>query len=144
MTDPRKTREVAIFIYRGEEFLLARRVPTGFWNVIAGQVEDGESFDAAAARELAEETGLVAAPVDLQLPQTYVIAPNERALYAAGDTTVAIECYAVEAPPSWEPMLNHEHDTYRWCSLEDAVVLAHWPEVKAGLMEAARRLGISA
>ena len=144
MTRPRKTREVAIFIYRGDEFLLARRVPTGFWNVIAGQVEDGESFDAAAARELAEETGLVTTPVDLQLPQTYVIATDELALYAAGETTVAIECYPVEAPPSWKPTLNHEHDTYRWCSLGDAIALAHWPEVQAGLREAATRLGISA
>ena len=61
----RKTREVAIFVYRGDEFLIARRVPRGVWNVIAGQVEDGESFPAAAARELAEETGLVATPFDL-------------------------------------------------------------------------------
>ena len=46
----RKTREVAIFVYRGDLFLIARRVPQGVWNVIAGQVEDGESFSAAAAR----------------------------------------------------------------------------------------------
>ena len=143
MTAPRRTREVAIFVYRGDRFLLARRVPTGFWNVIAGQVEDGESFDAAAARELLEESGLIAKPMDLELPQTYVIPSDERALYAPGDTTVAIECYAVEAPPSWEPTLNDEHDTYRWCALDEAIALAHWPEMKAGFRQAAARLGIS-
>jgi ADP-ribose pyrophosphatase YjhB (NUDIX family) len=93
----RKTREVAIFVYRGSEFLLARRVPQGVWNVIAGQVEDDESFADAAARELEEETGLVAAPFDI----------------------------------------------YRWCSLDDAIELAHWPEMKAGFRTAAARLGLA-
>ena len=136
----RKTREVAIFIYRGDQFLIARRVSTGFWNVVAGQVEDGESFDHAAARELFEESGLVATPVDLRLPQTYTITPEERSLYAPDATTVAIECYAVEAPEGWEPTLNDEHDIYRWCSLDEAIALAHWPEVKAGFRVAARPL----
>jgi len=138
----RKTREVAIFIYRGDEFLIARRVPRGVWNVIAGQVEDDESFPAAAARELAEETGLIAVPFDLGLPQSYVVPPEERTLYAPDVTTVAIESFAVEAPAGWEPTLNDEHDSYRWCSLDDAIALAFWPEVKAGFRSAARVLGI--
>ena len=138
----RKTREVAIFIYRGSEFLLARRVPQGVWNVIAGQVEDGESFAAAAARELEEETGLIAMPIDLSMPQSYVIRPEELPLYAPGATSVAIECFAVAAPPGWEPKLNHEHDIYRWSSLDEAIALAHWPEMKAGLRAVAARLGL--
>jgi dATP pyrophosphohydrolase len=136
----RKTREVAIFVYRGSEFLLARRVPQGVWNVIAGQVEDDESFADAAARELEEETGLVAAPFDLEMPQTYVIMPEELRLYAPGATTVAIECYAVAAPDGWEPTLNEEHDIYRWCSLEEAIALAYWPEMKAGFRAASARI----
>ena len=139
----RKTREVAIFVYRGDEFLLAHRVPQGVWNVIAGQVEDEESFPTAAARELAEETGLVAAPSDLAMPQTYVIRAEEQALYAPDASTVAIECFAVAAPSGWEPTLNEEHDTYRWCSLDDAIDLAFWPEVKAGFRAVAIRLGLT-
>jgi 8-oxo-dGTP pyrophosphatase MutT (NUDIX family) len=140
----RKTREVAIFIYRGSEFLLAHRVPQGVWNVIAGQVEDDESYAAAAARELEEETGLVATPVDLDLTQRYTIEPEYRALYAPDDTTVEIRSFAVAAPASWEPTLNHEHDIYRWCSLDEAIALAHWPEMKAGFRAAATRLGMIA
>jgi dATP pyrophosphohydrolase len=138
----RKTREVAIFIYRGREFLLARRVPQQRWNVIAGQVEDGESFPAAAARELEEETGLTAVLFDLEMPQTYVIAPEELPQYAPGATTVEIECYAVAAPADWEPTLNDEHDIYRWCTLDEAMALAFWPEVKTGFRAASQRLGL--
>ena len=50
----RKTREAAIFVYRGDRYLVARRTRDRHWNVIAGQIEDGESFAEGAARELAE------------------------------------------------------------------------------------------
>ena len=136
----RKTREVAIFVYRGDLFLIARRVPQGVWNVIAGQVEDGESFSAAAARELMEESGLSGVPINLGLPQTYVIEPEYLALYAPGESTVAIESFMIEAPSDWEPVLNHEHDTYRWCSAEESIALLHWPETKEGLRAAAKLL----
>ena len=139
----RKTREVALFVHRGGRFLMAHRVPQGVWNVIAGQVEDGESFEAAAERELEEETGLRAKPNDLGLPQSYVIPADERALYAPGDTIVAIRSYSVEAPAAWEPVLNDEHDVYRWCELDEAIALAHWPEVAAGLRTVAARLGLA-
>jgi 8-oxo-dGTP pyrophosphatase MutT (NUDIX family) len=138
----RKTREVALFICRGDRFLLAHRVPQRVWNVIAGQVEDDESFAVAAARELEEETGLVATPIDLELAQNYAIEPEYLALYAPGDTTVAIQSFAVSAPADWEPTLNHEHDSYRWCTIDEAIALAYWPEVKAGLRVVAARLGI--
>jgi 8-oxo-dGTP pyrophosphatase MutT (NUDIX family) len=136
----RKTREVAIYVYRGDRFLIARRVPQGVWNVIAGQVEDGESFSAAAARELMEESGLSGALTDLAMPQTYVIEPEYLALYAPGESTVAIESFMIEAPSGWEPTLNHEHDAYRWCSAEEAIALLHWPETKEGLRAVAQLL----
>lgn len=37
------------------------------WGLVGGHVEPGEDFDAAVLRELAEETGVVAAPGDLEL-----------------------------------------------------------------------------
>ena len=66
-----RTREVAIFVRRGDEFLVLHRSPENdaYWHVVAGGVEDGESFAAAAARELAEETGLV---VELLRPRAAV------------------------------------------------------------------------
>ena len=128
----RKTREVAIYVRRGDRFLLAHRSNDGLWNVIAGQVEDGESYDEAAVRELMEESALAAPLRDLGIPQTYEVAEEFRHLYPSGEYTVTVASYVASAPNDWEPTLNHEHDTYRWCTLDEAVALAHWPEVKAG------------
>ena len=51
--------EVTIHVRRGDEFLVAHRSPEsgGYWHTIAGKIEDGEEPDAAAMRELREETG---------------------------------------------------------------------------------------
>ena len=140
----RKTREVAIYIRRGDRFLVAHRSNDGLWNVIAGQVEDGESYDDAAARELMEESGLAAPLQGLGIPQKYEVPEAFRHLYPSGEYTVTVVSYLASAPNDWEPTLNHEHDTYRWCTLDEAVALAHWPEVKAGFALAAARRSASA
>jgi len=136
----RKNREAAIFIYRRDKFLVFHRVSDGFWNVCAGQVEDGESYADGAARELLEETGLVAPLTDLTKAQPYEVDERFQHLYAPGEYIVVVESFATEAPSGWEPTLNHEHDEYRWCSLGDALELLHWPEVKDGLRVLAARL----
>ena len=56
--------EVAIFVTRrrGQEVLLLLRMPSGggYWHVVAGAIEAGETPQEAAKRELWEETGLLA------------------------------------------------------------------------------------
>jgi 8-oxo-dGTP pyrophosphatase MutT (NUDIX family) len=117
-----------VFIRRGDEFLLFHRAVDKYWHVGAGVVEEGETVAGAAARELREETGLGAALVDLEMPQGYRVPVEMRHEYAPGVEQVAIENFAVEVPAGWEPILNEEHDDYRWLSLADAIALAHWPE----------------
>jgi dATP pyrophosphohydrolase len=113
-------REALVFVHRGDEALVLLRVPDdSYWHVVAGAVEEGESPRAAAMRELREETGLTAE----------VHALERRYRWTARGGEVEGECYAVQAPAGWEPELNEEHSTYRWCSFAEAAELVRWPEV---------------
>ena len=116
------------------------RVSDRVWNVCAGQVEDGETYAEGAARELLEETGLVAPLIDLAAAQPYAVEERFRHLYAPGEYTVMVASFAVQAPRGWEPTLNDEHDEYRWCTLDEAVALLYWPEVRDALAQLAERL----
>jgi 8-oxo-dGTP pyrophosphatase MutT (NUDIX family) len=117
-----------VFIRRGGEVLLFHRAVERYWHVVAGVVEEGETFAGAAARELSEETGLVAPLIDLGMPQGYAVPEEMRQEYAPGVDLVAVENFAVEVPVGWTPVLNEEHDEYRWLTPADAIALAHWPE----------------
>lgn len=48
-----------------DEVLLQRRGDDGTWGIPGGALELGESLEDAARRELTEETGLVAGPLEL-------------------------------------------------------------------------------
>jgi 8-oxo-dGTP pyrophosphatase MutT (NUDIX family) len=111
-----RTQEVIIVVRRGEEYLVVHRSPENdaYWHLIAGGVEDGESFADAAVRELREETGLAARVEPLDSSFAY--------------DTVHVECFVVEAPEAWQPTLDWEHDGYRWLPREEAANLLYWPE----------------
>ena len=125
--------EVFVVVRRGEEYLVVHRSPTGggYWHGIAGGLEDGESYADAAARELYEETGFAAQPVEVAEPFVYSIADEpEYRLRFPGVETITVGCFLVDVPHGWEPALNDEHDGYRWCSRDEAVELLYWPEPK--------------
>jgi 8-oxo-dGTP diphosphatase len=58
---PRPVLGASACVWRGDEVLLAKRgKPPFIWSLPGGHVERGETLIAAAARELLEETGVVA------------------------------------------------------------------------------------
>ena len=60
MSYPRISPAVIMAVTRGEKILLARsrRFPTGFYSVLAGFVEPGETLEQCVQREVREETGM--------------------------------------------------------------------------------------
>jgi 8-oxo-dGTP pyrophosphatase MutT (NUDIX family) len=117
---------------------MLHRALDDYWHVVAGVVEDGETFAEAAGRELREETGLDAAIIDVRIRQTYQVPDAMRAEYLAGVGEVAVENFMAEVPPGWEPVLNDEHDDYRWLRQEEAIAIAHWPETREVLAAVAK------
>ena len=130
----RRPEEVLVFVRRGGEFLVLRRSASrgGYWHSVAGALEEGESYAEAAVRELREETGLEATPVDAERAFTYSMdeEPEWRKLAQPGVEEIAVRTFVVDAPPGWEPELDWEHDEHRWSTAEEAAELLFWPDVK--------------
>jgi dATP pyrophosphohydrolase len=124
--------EIMVFVRRGDEWLVLHRSEAqgAYWHSVAGGVEPGETDLAAAARELHEEVGLVAEPIDLGAPFVYTPEAWEPR-FVREDISYRVACFLVEAPAGWEPTLDWEHDDYRWCSSGDAVELLYWPQPRS-------------
>jgi 8-oxo-dGTP pyrophosphatase MutT (NUDIX family) len=127
---PGAAAEIAVFVTRrsGREVLVLRRVPAdgGYWHVVAGALEPGESAPDAAVRELREETGLSAelgesVPVVEQIPGSQPV------------VRIPVTCYRVGAPDDWEPVYNEEHDAHRWLAPHEAADALVWPETARAL-----------
>ena len=147
MCGSRRPEEVAVVVRRpgvdGVEFLVLLRSPEklGYWHLVAGGVEWGESPPAAAARELAEETGLLRVePEPLGGPVDYDLSgdPAEvRERFPAGTERIVVWPYVADAPEGWEPTLDEEHVEYRWLPMDEAVALLHYPEPREAVRRAA-------
>jgi dATP pyrophosphohydrolase len=132
-----RTEEILIVVYRppAPELLVALRSPErgGYWNPLAGGVEEGESPADAARRELAEESGLLR-------PRRLEGIPLDLAYTRPEGARITLYAFLAEAPPDWEPVLNDEHVDYRWCSPAEADELLAYPEPRAAYAHVARLL----
>ncbi len=111
-----RTHEAIIAVRRGDEVLVVHRSPQngGYWHLVSGGVEDGETDAEAAVRELFEETQLEATVEPLGFDFFH--------------QHIHVEAFVCEAPAGWEPVLDWEHDDYRWVSRDEAIELLYWPE----------------
>jgi dihydroneopterin triphosphate diphosphatase len=119
----RRPESVLIVIYTagGEFLLLERRKPPGFWQSVTGSLEWGETADAAARRELIEETGITQGFLrNLQWTQVYDVLPSFGKKYAPGVTRNLEHAFALKLLQR-VPVLLSEHVQYRWLSAVEAI-----------------------
>ena len=111
-----RTNEAIVAVRRGEDVLIVHRSPqnTPGWHLVSGGVEAGETDAEAAVRELFEETSLEA-----------TVEPLGFSFVHDG---IHVEAFTAEAPDGWEPLLDWEHDDYRWLPPTEAAKILHWPE----------------
>lgn len=121
----RRPESVLIVIYTedGEFLLLERRRPLGFWQSVTGSMEWGETADAAARREVIEETGITQGVlVNLQWTQVYEILPAFGKVYAPGVTLNLEHAFSLRLLNRVPVTLSDaEHVQFRWVSGSEAI-----------------------
>jgi dihydroneopterin triphosphate diphosphatase len=125
----RQKRSVEIYLFRKKEknyeFLLLKRVSSGFWSPITGGLEDNETPLEALNREIFEETGInkIIRIVDLQS-------------YIWGDNIENI-VFGVEVDKdskiTFDYNVYEEHSEHKWVSYKESIKLLHWDNQKQGL-----------
>jgi 8-oxo-dGTP diphosphatase len=101
---------VCVFNNAGR-LLTVRKRGTSMFMHPGGKPEAGETAVQAAARELAEEVGIVLDPRELQLMGVWIAE-------AANEAATDIEATVFLAPGSWEAHPSAEIDEIRWLELD--------------------------
>lgn len=116
---------VALSKIDGEiKMLLMKRVKGGFWCHVAGSIEQGETGIGAIVREFKEET-------QIDVLNLYNAQYLEQFYEASVNVIQLIPVFVVMCPPEQVVVLNEEHTEYKWCSLEEALELAPFPNQHA-------------
>ena len=126
------------------EYLLFHRVAhpklglTSFWQGVTGGLEDDETINLAAKRELLEETGILSSrihPIDFSY--SFPIQVEWLSLYAPGVKKITEHIFIAFIQANQEPILSGEHSTYKWCCKDEALDLLSYPGNIEGLKQCA-------
>ncbi|MBU8898570.1 lipoyl(octanoyl) transferase LipB [Corallococcus sp. M34] len=141
---PEPTRTVSVAALRGHgpelQVLLLRRRPErgGFWQVVTGRIEAGETPAQAAARELAEETGLVLTPMDLDYRHAFAVGN------AAPLRLVQEHGFGAQGVPDARVRLSPEHDAFEWVDVPAALERLPFEGLRETVRRAVARFALRA
>jgi ADP-ribose pyrophosphatase YjhB (NUDIX family) len=128
---------VSASVWRDGKVLLVERgkEPRGLWAFPGGHVEPGERLEAAAARELLEETGLTASFTELL--GFYEVIRRD----GAGEVSLhyVIACFLGHAGPG-EPVAQSDAAAALWADPEDLGGYALAPNIADAIAKAKKRL----
>lgn len=114
-----------VYTAGGDVLMLQRREPPDFWQSVTGSLEEGETPQSAARRELFEETGIDADVEDCRHCVEFIIMPAWRRRYAAGTTLNREHWFRLKLDATVDVRLNpSEHLLYRWLPRQKAAALA--------------------
>jgi bis(5'-nucleosidyl)-tetraphosphatase len=98
------------------EYLLIYSKATRYWGFPKGKIERGESKQAAALREIKEETGLDSSITEgFEYPVTYFFRDKNKQLIKK------VVYFFVGYAPSKQVTLSAEHDDYVWLPYDQAL-----------------------
>ena len=95
----------------------------GTWGLPGGHLEEGEGALQGALRECEEEMGSV---------------PEHRTLHL--DVANGYATFFARLPRFFDPVLNEEHDDFRWFRVEDASLVPNLHPAMPRLIEIVRKL----
>jgi lipoyl(octanoyl) transferase len=120
---PHELRTVSVTVLREDgRVLLMKRAPErgGFWQILTGRIEQGESALSAAAREIHEETGFAPRLDELrELDYAHSFAMRDCMPPPFAHET----SFVLKLSGDAEPRLSDEHVEHRWCTVEEALPL---------------------
>ena len=136
-------RLIKVVVHDGDRVLLLHRRPDrgNFWQPITGSIEQGEAPDAAARREVSEETGHSAHPEPMNLTQSFMI--ESQFLEAQHDRPIiASEIGYSAALDARLPIRldSTEHDGYGWFTFDEAYEKIRWTDDREALERVAARV----
>ncbi|WP_411375628.1 NUDIX hydrolase [Arthrobacter sp. MPF02] len=117
---------VCVFDPEGR-LLTVRKRGTGMFMHPGGKPEPGETAVQAAARELAEEVGIVIDPRELELMGVWIAD-------AANEAATDIEATVFRAPGTWQAHPSAEIAEIRWLDLAELARSGAFPQDLAPLL----------